>query len=344
MTGGTTVGVLLGNGDGTFRSAVTYDTGGYSAGLVIADLNGDGRPDIIVATTYSETNGDGAAAVLLGNGDGTFQPAMSFDSGGPYTYSVAAADLNGDGKVDLVVADCSVSTGSSCGLFGVLLGKGDGTFGPVTTYSSGGVGPWSLTIADVNRDGKSDLVIGNLCQDADCGGDGVVAVLLGNGDGTFKAAMTYDSGGRTEVPAVADVNGDGKPDILVANGNGAAGVGVLLGNGDGSFQPVVTYDVGEKFVWALAIGDVNNDGKPDVIVSDCAHGVYECAGNGSVSVFLGNGDGTFQSALTYGSGGVFSTGISLADVNGDGQPDIVVTNFAPIGGSSTVRTEWLRYS
>jgi hypothetical protein len=331
VTTSDSVGVLLGDGDGTFRPVVAYPLVGGGGEVAVADVNGDGKPDLIVATAFG-SNGDGAAEVLLGNGDGTFQPAVSYDSGGPYTYSIAVGDFNGDGKLDLVVADCSPYTGSSCGLFGILLGNGDGTFKPVTTYSSGGVGAWSLTVADVNGDGKADVVIGNLCADASCAGNGVVAVLLGNGDGTFNAPLTYGSGGRTLWPVVADVNADGKPDIVVANGNGSSGVGILLGNGDGTFQPVVTYPTGEKYVSALAVADVNGDGKPDVVVSDCASGQYTCGTNASVSVLLGNGNGTFQPALTYSSGGVDSIGIALADVNGDGRPDILVANCAPNGG------------
>jgi hypothetical protein len=96
------------------------------------------------------------------------------------------ADFNRDGKLDVVVADCSVYTGSSCGLVGVMLGNGDGSLRPVKTYNSGAVGAWSITTADVNGDGNPDLVVGNLCPGADCRANGVVAVLLGNGDGTSK--------------------------------------------------------------------------------------------------------------------------------------------------------------
>jgi hypothetical protein len=331
VTSSGAVGVLLGNCDGTFGPVVSYSiAGGAAAGVAVADVNGDGKLDILVASAFGGVNGDGAAAVLIGNGDGTFQPAVYYDAGGPWTYSIALGDFNGDGKLDLAVADCSPETGSSCGLFGILLGNGDGTFQPVKTYNSGGVGAWSLTVADLNGDGKADIVIANLCADQACSGNGVVAVLLGNGDGTFQAPKTFGSGGRTLVPVVADVNGDGKPDIVIANGEGAVGVGVLLGNGDGTFQSVLTYGVGEKFVSGLAIADVNADGKLDVVVSDCSSGQYTCAVNASVGVLLGNGDGTYQTAVTYDSGGLSSIGIALADVNGDNRPDILVANCAPV--------------
>jgi hypothetical protein len=157
---GTTIGVLLGNGDGTFRAVVTYSLSVGAIGLAVADVNGDGNPDILAVSGSGEPNGDGTVDVFLGNGDGTFQAEVRYDSGGPFTYSVAVGDFNGDGNLDLVVADCSPYTGASCGLVGVLLGNGDGTFKPVVLYNSGGVGAWSVTVADVNGDAKADLVVG----------------------------------------------------------------------------------------------------------------------------------------------------------------------------------------
>jgi hypothetical protein len=326
------VGILLGNGDGTFQPATTLATLG-AVGLVVADVNGDGRPDIIVATGGGEANGDGAAAILLGNGDGTFQPPVYCDAGADYAYDIAVGDFNGDGKPDLVLTDCSPITGSDCGLFSILLGNGDGTFKPAVTYNSGGVGAWSVAVGDLNGDGKADLVIGNLCANASCPKNaGVVAVLLGTGDGTFQPPVPYSSGGGTLFVAVADVNLDGKPDIVVTNSNGEAAVGVLLGNGDGTFQPVTTYGVKDEFVSGLAVADVNGDGKPDVVFADCLHGRYVCGDNSSVSVLLGNGNGTFQPALTFSSGGWNSSGVAVADLNGDGRADVLVANFCPLGG------------
>ena len=332
-TTGASIEVFLGNGDGNFNSGVPFKIPAFiSTNLAVADVNGDGKPDILVSGIKFGSD-DGAVGVFLGNGDGTFQPAVVYDSGGILPYSLAVADFNGDGKLDLVVADCSPYTGSSCGLFGILLGNGDGTFMPVVTYNSGGVGAWAVSAADLNGDGKPDLVIGNLCADSNCSGNGVVAVLLGNGDGTFKPPVTYDSGGRTLVPSVADINGDGQPDILVTNGSGKQGLGVLIGNGDGTFHPVITYDVGEKYVSSLAVADFNSDRKLDVVVSDCSAGQYTCQANGSVSVLLGNGDGTFQSSVIFSSGGWFSMGVAVADLNGDGRPDVLVANCAPNGGA-----------
>jgi hypothetical protein len=332
------VDVLLGNGDGTFQTAVSYASGGYEAvSVAVADVNGDGKPDLLVANVCSSQGScaaDGTVGVLLGNGDGTFQTAVTYSSGAESAHSVAAADLNGDGKPDLVLANCGSSSGSCAngdGSVGVLLGNGDGTFQTAVTYDAGGYYAQSVAVADLNGDGKPDLVVVVLCG-VGCGDNGSVGVLLGNGDGTFQTVVTYDSGGSQEV-AVADVNGDGKPDLLVANNcanssnctTGAAGV--LLGNGDGTFQTVVTYGSGGYGTQAVAVADLNGDGKPDLLVANgCGSSNCNDGADGTVGVLLGNGDGTFRTAVTYGSVSHGTDSVVAGDVNGDGKPDLVVAN------------------
>jgi hypothetical protein len=205
------VGVLLGKGDGTFRPPTTYCSGGDNSGSVaVADLNGDGKLDIVVANVNS-----GTVAVLLGNGNGTFQPAVTYSSGGSTPFSVAVADINHDGIPDLLVAIDNFDTN---GLVGVLLGNGNGTFQPVVTYGSGAYQADSVAVADINHDGKADLLVANVCADPKCAKEGTIGVLLGNGDGTFQTAINYPSGGYwNRSVAVADVNGDGIPDLLAAN-------------------------------------------------------------------------------------------------------------------------------
>ena len=337
-SGGGSVSVLLGNGDGTFKTPVSYSSDGNGpTSVVIADVNGDGKLDLVVANgcdsdcNDSEGNPDtdGNVAVLLGNGDGTFQPAVKYDSGGAFTSSVAVADVNGDGKPDLIVAnecillDCEPS---SAGGVSVLLGNGDGTFRTAVSYSSGGQDPRSVAVADVNGDGKLDLLVANSCDNTDDCTNSSVGVLLGNGDGTFRTAVTYGSGGGTLSVAVADVNKDGKLDLLVANANGLTGVvGVLLGNGDGTFQAAVTYGSGGNSAFSVVTGDVNGDGRLDLVVANACDSDVDCT-NGTVGVLLGNGDGTFQAAKGYGSGGEGARSVAVADVNGDKKLDVLVGN------------------
>jgi hypothetical protein len=326
---GAAVGVLLGKGDGTFLAAVTYHSGGSSGpffpvSIAIADVNGDHKPDLVVANGGSNTVG-----VLLGNGDGTFQPAVTYGSGGMFPVSVAVADVNGDGKPDLFVAnECADSNCNSS--VGVLLGNGDGTFRAAVTYSSGGMYGLSVAVADVNGDGKPDLLVANGCASFKlCGTKGAVAVLLGNGDGTFQAAIEYLSGGAYPYSLkVADLNGDGKLDVIAANSD-SGNVGVLLGNGNGTFQKAVTYSSGETIrvvqISSVAVADVNGDGHPDLLLTTGSAGAD---GNnpGEVALLLGNGDGTFQGAVNYPSGGYQLRGVAVGDVNGDGRPDVLLAN------------------
>lgn len=327
-----TVSVLLGNGDGTFQPAATYDSGGINPiCVVIADLNGDGRPDLVVA------NDAGTVGVLLGNGDGTFSPVVNYATGGSYSISVAVGDVNGDGKPDLVVGNGTSSWGVEN--VGVLLGNGEGTFQPALPTYIGGYGGGSLAIADVNGDGKPDLLVTNLFA---------VDALLGNGDGTFRVAGQYSTGispetlEATRVLSVADVNGDGKLDAVVADGGGAGGdcsgtghISVLEGNGDGTFQPALVLESGGCWPQQALVADLNGDGKPDLMVANTcdASGCHE----GSVGVLLGNGDGTFQPVVTYDSGGWWATAIAIADVNADDKSDVIVANeFSQGGGPGAV--------
>ena len=164
-------------------------------------------------------------------------------------------------------------------------------------------------VADVNHDGKPDLLVANVNVTA----DGSVG---GYGAGSL---------------AVADVNGDGKPDVVVANlcvdtgCNEQGSVGVLLGNGNGKFQSVITYSAGAYSTDSVAVADINNDGKPDLLVaSTCAD--PKCAKEGAIGVLLGNGDGTFQTVINYPSGGYWARSVAVADVNGDGIPDLLAAN------------------
>ena len=256
-----------------------------------------------------------------------FAPAVSYASGGFLATSMVVADVNRDGRPDVLVAnDCANDTCSSNGTVGVLLDNADGTYHAAVNYGSGGQKPNSVVVADVNGDGNPDLLVLNECVDNACA-SGTIGVLLGHGDGTFKAAVLYSTGGRRPNSIVIqDVNGDGIPDLLVAQykKNDVAGaIGVLLGKGDGTFQGAAIYlsnGLGARF---LVVTDVNGDSKPDLLVTNNSPPPPA----GSVSVLLNNGDGTFQAAITYGSGGGDARSLAVVDVNGDGHSDLLVVNY-----------------
>jgi hypothetical protein len=276
--------------------------------VAVGEFNGDGKSDIVVANTTSND-----LSVLFGRGNGTFVATRSYGVGGRPT-TVAAGDFNGDGVTDVAVADNLIGTVS------IFTNNGDGTFAPPTKLAGSPSQTFDVVTADFNGDGKLDLAVS--ATDAQ---SGVVAVFLGNGNGTFKkpiaSAAGADAGGIgiTDL-AVGDFNGDGKEDVVGTNGTSNA-VEVLLGNGNGSFVAPTTITFGSS-PDAVAVADVNGDGKPDLAVVN----LYGT----TVSILLGNGDGTFGTPTLY-TVGQDPTDVAAADLNNDGHPDLVVSNT----GSST---------
>ena len=289
-------GLVHPNAPASFFSQATFATGQEPYSVAVADVNGDGKSDLVVANYHSNS-----VSVLLGNGNGTFQTQMTFAAGFE-PNSVAVADVNHDNKPDIVVTNLF----SSCAT--VLLGNGDGTFQAPHSFATGSE-PTSLAVADVNGDNNPDLVVAN-------GGQGTVSVLLGNGDGTFQTQSAFLAGAEPFSLAVADVNGDNNLDLVTANYESDS-VSVLLGQGNGTFQTQAFYPAGPT-PFAVTVADLSGDGKQDLVVANHYN-------PGTVSLLMGNGDGTFQAPVTLATG-VGPTAVAVADVNGDGHPDLIVAN------------------
>ncbi|HET6179676.1 MAG TPA: VCBS repeat-containing protein, partial [Candidatus Sulfotelmatobacter sp.] len=318
-----TFSALLNNGDGTFRSNLEYLAGVGPSAAVTADFNGDGMADVAVANGAcimqdNDCQPSQSVSVLLGKGDGTFRAHVDYPVGN-YPQAVAVGDFNGDGHIDIVTPNHDDDTVS------VLLGNGDGTFRARTDYATAPLPYWTA-VGDFNGDGKLDLAVATA-------GSSVISVLLGNGDGTFRTHVEYATALPSVAVAAADLNGDGKLDLVVVAPNDSFGaapgqVSILLGHGDGTFPQHVEYSVGRA--WGVAVADLNGDNKPDLVTANGGLNcrvIDNCSNDATISVLLGNGDGTFQAARAYPTGaGPYS--VSVADFNHDGAADIVTANVA----------------
>ncbi len=320
------VSILLGNGDGTFQAPRFLVAGNYPRSIAVADFNRDGKLDMAVANE-SPSEG-GSISIFLGNGDGTFQAPAYLESG-VYPASVVAADFDGDGFVDLAVANSQqfqTTPPFANGSVSVLRGNGDGSFLAPVFYRAGVV-PIFLTVADFNGDGKPDVAAADFDGTA-------VAVLLNNGDGTLAAPEFLAAGRGPFSVASADLDGNGTADLVCANGSDSStggSVSVSLGAGDGTFGPT-TYMAAGQGVGFVGTGDFNNDGKVDLAVANDGG-----SGQGNVAILFGNGDGTFQSPFFI-TAGQHPTALTVGDFNRDGNQDLAVVNSGryPLRGTITI--------
>jgi hypothetical protein len=281
-----------------------------SSGVSAGDLNADGKLDLICSGF-----GGSVFHAFLGNGDGSFQQPKNFESGRG-SNSVALGDLNNDGKLDVVIGNLGVS---------IFLGIGDGTFMPPVDYSAART--FSVAIGDFNRDANPDLALA-VEHTVD------ISVLRGNGDGTFQPALQFAADGYSNGIAVGDFNRDGNPDLaaaIVSNGFLGLnnGVVVLMGNGDATFQRPALYGAGLA-PRAVTVADLDADGQTDLAVAN--QGVGQPLAP-SVSVLLGNGDGTLRSAVNHHVRS-FANGVTVADFDLDGMADLGVSSS--LGGLSVL--------
>lgn len=337
-----TPGVQLAPGDGTLGSLARYPVGVFGDRLAIADVDGNGKPDLVLLARSERK-----LSVLFNQGNGTFGGQRDTQlSTNLHLSALAAGDVTGDGKVDVVLTD------EQDNLVYVLDGKADGSFAAPRPFASNGF-PQRVAVADLDRDGKLDVIVQGLTSGVgvlrstgaglaahvdyftgstatglaigDLDGDGVpdvattdliahtVNVLHGNGDGTLADRVLWPAGRSPAAIAIGDATGDGKPDLVIPNGERLKSTFILEGNGDGTFQTERPYPATEPNVVLAA--DFNKDGILDLATVTARVGV--------VSVLLGNGDGTFQPKRDSRAAG-FARSAVVADFNGDGQLDLAV--------------------
>ena len=296
-----TLDVLFGNGSGTFRVVSEGKVGiAFAYGVALADLNGDGKLDLVVSGSLNDsTSGFG---VRLGNGDGTFQPLVFYPAGSDINAGYFAfGDFNGDGNRDLLL------TGSQG--FWLFAGKEDGTFssGALVVSLTSSFGGSHLVAADFNGDGKLDVAT-TIPYGAGGLPSGFV-VLLGHGDGTFQAPVSYSRPSQPFPIATADLNLDGHPDLVMTDLESSVAY-VLLGDGKGGFSAPKVLKISGGEV-AVTVGDVNGDGIPDIVTP-------------GVSIAFGKGDGTFQKPVHYTvDDSSESHSITLASLRNNGKLDII---------------------
>jgi hypothetical protein len=285
-----------------FNPFINYAAGSVPEAVCSADFNSDGKVDLMVANT-----GGNNISLLLGTGTGSFSVPTNFTVG-INPISIITADFNGDTKVDIAVANANSDNIS------ILLGNGLGNFTTSSTPSTGAsTSPRCITVGDFNTDGKLDLAVSLYAQWS-------VGVLLGNGNGTFGSINNFSTiGFPPEGVTTVDLNSDGKLDLISANDCPNGSVSIFIGNGLGNFASATTFTIGGAISSrAVKSADLNGDSKNDLVVANFV--------SNNVSVFLGNGAGSFTTATNFNAGSC-PRSIAIADYNNDSKLDIATVNY-----------------
>jgi hypothetical protein len=306
--GDTSLGVQLGRGDGSFAPATLFNDPDFPKTMTLADFSGDGKLDAL--TTSSVT---GLAKLWVNTGAGAFRLANTRLVGGGVS-AAAPGDFNSDGRADIAVTRALNGGKTKTASVIVYFNNGASAFADVPASIRVGEDPMDVKAADVNNDGKLDVI------SADSSG-GTVSVALGDGRGGFQTARSYGAGKRVRTVSVADFNGDGRLDLVSGSLEGE--LTVLVGRGDGTFTAGAALPAVTKGIWDIAVADFDGDGRADFAVTN---GNTFGDPSSITSIHLGNGNGTFRTPINVTTPGANSWLIA-SDVNGDGRPDLVSSAY-----------------
>ncbi|MEA2176201.1 MAG: hypothetical protein QOD00_3793 [Blastocatellia bacterium] len=302
------VSVLLGTGNGSFGAAINFNVGMSPRFIIAGDFNGDDIQDLATANSGDGNSNNTTVSILLGDGAGNFAPAVNYPVA-KYPYSLATGDFNNDRILDLVVG------ANNTGDFSVLLGTGAGSFAPANVFNIAATGDGAVAVADFNGDGQQDLALGSSNLNIISYG---VVIMLGDGQGNFGRLRAVLNDKAPASVAAADVNGDGKADLVTTSGccDYSYFVSVMLGDGTGNFGPETKFIAGSNPNWAT-LADLNGDGQLDLAVTNQS--------SADVSILFGDGTGRFGTP-TLPEGGIQASGAVMEDFNGDGRPDLANVN------------------
>lgn len=286
----------------TFYPYTEYGVGTAPLSAVVFNATNDSKPDVVVASYVS-----GWVSVFPGTGGGISSTRTNYSV--PFASAIAPADFDGDGRTDV-----AVTSYMTAGTVRVLRGMSNGSFSTALTPADTGKQPVALAAGDFDQDGKPDVAVVN-------SGDATLAILRGNGDGTFAPKAVYATGSTPVSVKTTDLDADGILDLVVSARLDNA-INVFIGRADGTFAPAVSYPVGTE-PYGLEVADLNVDGRPDVVVANIK--------SNNISVLKGSGDGTLAAQVQRNVNNAPSS-VAVRDFDGDGLPDIVVAN----SGASTL--------